>query len=349
MANNEQMVVLARRQRILDFIKSKKSATRGDIQDFTLDVSKQTILRDLDFLVENGEVAKQGKTKSAVYVYAMSPLLATIDIEKYFAVDQDKRQLAHGGFNFDVWNNLHNLLTEQEKAAFATKNQQYLARRSEMSPAAIKKELERITIELSWKSSSIEGNTYTLLDTEELIKGGVEAKGKTPEEATMILNHKKALDFIFAEPFYFRELSVAKIENLHSLLIADLDVSKGIRKRRVAITGTNYSPLDNPFQIKEALEQLIAVINATENPLEKALIAVLMISYIQPFEDGNKRTARILGNALLLASNYCPLSYRSVDEVEYKKAVLLFYEQNNIYYFKHLFIDQFNQAVDKYF
>jgi Fic family protein len=74
-----------------------------------------------------------------------------------------------------------------------------------------------------------------------------------------------------------------------------------------------------------------------------------MISYIQPFEDGNKRTARILGNALLLANNACPLSYRSVNEGDYKKAILLFYEQNNINLFKELFINQFKFSVDNYF
>jgi Fic family protein len=284
-----------------------------------------------------------------VYIYAASPLLATIDADKYFSTEQDKRKLVKDSFNFDIWDNLHNLLTEAEKKELAVKNQQYLSRKSEMSAAALKKELERITIELSWKSSAIEGNTYTLLDTEELIKGGIEAKGKTHDEAVMILNHKKALDFVFAEPHYFNELSVSKIEDLHRLLTGDLDIDSGVRQRRVAITGTNYSPLDNQYQIREALEKLIVVINATVNPIEKALIGVLMISYIQPFEDGNKRTARILGNAILLANDYCPLSYRSVDEGEYKKGMLLFYEQNSIYYFKQLFIDQFNQAVDKYF
>ena len=73
-----------------------------------------------------------------------------------------------------------------------------------------------------------------------------------------------------------------------------------------------------------------------------------MIAYIQPFEDGNKRISRILGNALLLANDYCPLSYRSVDEVEYKKAIILFYEQNNASYFKQLFIEQFKQAVNNF-
>ncbi|MDR3047110.1 MAG: Fic family protein, partial [Bacteroidales bacterium] len=103
------------------------------------------------------------------------------------------------------------------------------------------------------------------------------------------------------------------------------------------------------FQIEEAIQKLVKTINATSHPIEKALIGILMISYIQPFEDGNKRTARTLANAILLAHEYCPLSYRSVDEIEYKKAIILFYEQNSALYFKELFAQQFEQAVEKYF
>ena len=157
------------------------------------------------------------------------------------------------------------------------------------------------------------------------------------------------MDFVLKAPEYYKDLTVAKIEELHKLLVNELGVATGIRNGMVGIVGTNYKPLDNSYQIKEVLKNLIEVINKTDNPVEKALISVLMIAYIQPFEDGNKRTSRILGNALLLANNYCPLSYRSVDEIEYKKAIILFYEQNNASYFKKLFIEQFRQAVSKYF
>ena len=150
-------------------------------------------------------------------------------------------------------------------------------------------------------------------------------------------------------PEYYKNITIAKIEELHKLLVNELDVTTGIRNGMVGIVGTNYKPLDNSYQIKEALKNLIEIINKTGNPIEKALIAVLMIAYIQPFEDGNKRTSRILSNAILLANDYCPLSYRSVDEIEYKKAVILFYEQNNATYFKQLFLEQFKQAVNKYF
>ncbi len=117
----------------------------------------------------------------------------------------------------------------------------------------------------------------------------------------------------------------------------------------VGIVGTNYRPLDNRFRIRDALEQLTGMLNRTRHAVEKALRAVLMISYIQPFEDGNKRTSRILGNAMLAAADYCPLSYRSVDEVAYKKAMIIFYEQNNASCFRKLFLEQFRAAVNKYF
>lgn len=339
---------------ILDFIKSNKSATREQIQEYVKNIfnksSKITILRDLEQLIADGLVVKTGKTKAAEYVISpKTQLLDTIDIDEYFDVDPDNRELISEKFRFDIWAHLNSLLTPKEKQEYALLNQKYIINKSKLSPAILQKEFERLTIELAWKSSKIEGNTYSLLDTERLLKENVSAIGKTAAETQMIINHKKALDYILANPDKYKTLSIAKIEELHHLLVDGLDVSKGVRTNMVGIIGTNYKPLDNAYQIKEALQKLIEIINTTGNPLEKALIAVLMVSYIQPFEDGNKRTSRILGNALLLAYDYCPLSYRSVDEVEYKKGIILFYEQNNASYFKKLFLEQFRLAVEKYF
>jgi fido (protein-threonine AMPylation protein) len=110
-----------------------------------------------------------------------------------------------------------------------------------------------------------------------------------------------------------------------------------------------YKPLDNKWQIIEALEKLSDAINISKYPLEKALIANAMISYIQPFADGNKRTGRMLTNAILLAHDFFPLSYRSVDEDTYKKALILFYEQGSIYSLKQIFMNQYKFALDTYF
>ena len=126
-------------------------------------------------------------------------------------------------------------------------------------------------------------------------------------------------------------------------------INKGIRRRRVGVTGTNYRPLDNEFQIREALDDSCRLINGRESVFEKALLALVLISYIQAFSDGNKRTARMTSNAILIANRYCPISFRTVDSVDYKKAMLIFYEQNNISAFKKIFIDQFAFAVGTYF
>lgn len=188
-----------------------------------------------------------------------------------------------------------------------------------------------------------------MLETEKLLKEKETAAGKTKEEAIMLLNHKDALDFIIGNPDYLNPLTVSKIEDIHSILTKDLAVDRNLRKRRVGISGTNYRPLDNEFQIKEALQDTCNLINKKENIFEKALLALILISYIQPFMDGNKRTARIVSNAILMNEKYCPLSFRTVDSMDYKKAMLLFYEQNNISNFKEIFINQFEFAVKTYF
>jgi len=211
------------------------------------------------------------------------------------------------------------------------------------------KEMERLAIDLSWKSSQIEGNTYSLLETERLLNEKLTAEGKTKDEATMLLNHKECIDFVLEHKNYLSPLKVSNLENIHRLLIKDLGVSSNIRKRRVGISGTNYRPLDNEFQIREALEHVCQLINGKESVFEQAFLALVLISYIQPFEDGNKRTARILSNAQLIKANYCPISFRTVDSMDYKKAMLLFYEQNNISAFKKIFFEQFEFATEAYF
>ena len=165
----------------------------------------------------------------------------------------------------------------------------------------------------------------------------------------MLLNHKEAIDFIISNPDYLHPLSVSRIEDIHSLLVKDLGVNRNIRNHRVGISGTNYQPLDNDHLIREAMQHLCDVVNAKESVFEKALLILILISYIQPFDDGNKRTARIVSNACLIHHGYCPISFRTVDSIHYKKAMLLFYEQNNISAFKSIFIDQFEFAVKTYF
>jgi len=338
---------------ILAFIEGGKKASIGQIIDHIKhgfgDVTRITISRDLEKFLKLNLIERQGAGRAVFYLpSAQYSIVKKIDVEKYFSADADQREVREK-FNFDIFDKLSDIFTEAEKDKLLKLNEIYRKKMQDISPDALKKEIERLNIDFSWKSSKIEGNTYSLLETEQLIKNQEEAKGHSKDEATMILNHKKALEYIRERKEEFQSMSPVKIENIHSLLIDSLEVTKNLRKTLVRITGTNYSPLDNEFQIREALEKACALVNKQENVFEKAVVLMLLIAYIQPFVDGNKRTSRLSGNAILQSFDCCPLSYRSMDEIEYKKAILLFYEQNNVSYFKELFLKQFEFAVDNYF
>lgn len=311
-------------------------------------ISRITLIRDLNTLIESSLIKRSEKARATRYFSIYSnPLLRIFDVGEYFKTEN--RNSGYQMFNFDIFDKLPGLFSESEIVELENINRKIQININRFSETAIQKEIERITVEFSWKSSQLEGNTYSLLDTERLIKDRISAKGHSVAESIMILNHKEAMDFIFQNCREFRKLNITKIEEIHKIITKNLGVNFGLRKSPVGIIGTDYKPLDNQFQIKEALESLCERINKLTFPIEKALALIAMVSYIQPFEDGNKRTSRILGNAVLMAHNFCPLSYRSVDEVEYKKAMILFYEQNSIAYFKEIFITQFKNAVEKYF
>jgi Fic family protein len=343
-----------RQSAILDFVEIQKTASIGQIfehlqKDFEY-ITRITVSRDLEKLLQLNFIERQGESKRTS-VYNLSPqysILKRFDVEKYFAVDPDQREIKEK-FNFDIFSQLKNVFTDAEKRRLVELNEVYREKVKDISPDALRKEIERLNIDFSWKSSKIEGNTYSLLETEQLIKNQKEATGHPKEEAIMILNHKKTLDYIASKKKDFQNISVAKIENIHSLIVDGLNVTKNLRKSLVGITGTNFKPLDNEHQIREALEKACKLVNKTKDVFEKAIILMLLIAYIQPFVDGNKRTSRLSGNAVLQSFDSCPLSYRSMDEAEYKKAILLFYEQNNISYFKELFLKQFEFAVENYF
>lgn len=338
---------------ILQFLHYHPSSSRVEIAAGLKNApNERTLKRIIADCVQNGDIIVEGKAKATRYsLSAQAHLMMPLDIDAYFLNDVDER-IVQESFNFELIRNVLpnvSLFTTEEKLRLESAQQTFLNNMSTLSEVEYRKEMERLGVDLSWKSSQIEGNTYSLLETERLLKEKQTAQGKTKEEAVMLLNHKDALDFILDNPDYLKEFTVRRLEDIHSILTKELGVGNGIRKRRVGITGTNYRPLDNEFQIREALEDTCKLINAKEDVFEKALLALVLLSYIQAFTDGNKRTARISSNAILLAWGYCPISFRTVDSVDYKKAMLMFYEQNNIVALKQIFIEQYEFAVKNYF
>ena len=336
---------------ILQYLHYHPLSSRGDITAGTaFKGSDATLKRVIAAGIKAGDIVAEGKARATRYrLSPQAQLLMPLNLDTYFALEVDERQV-QSSYNFELINGLLTetiLFSDKELAHLDALQDEFRQHVNELTDNEYRKEMERLGIDLSWKSSQIEGNTYTLLETERLLRESKTAEGKTKEEAVMLLNHKDALSFILDNPDYLQELTVSHIEDIHQLLTKDLSIDKGLR--RVGITGTNYHPLDNEFQIREAMRDACKLINSKYNIFEKALLTLLLLSYIQPFLDGNKRTARITSNAILIANGYCPLSFRSIDSIDYKKAMLIFYEQNSLYAFKQIFMEQFEFAVKEYF
>lgn len=211
-----------------------------------------------------------------------------------------------------------------------------------------RKVLEQLLIDLSWSSSRLEGNTYSLLATEELFKSG---DPPMDWDGVMLLNHKRAIEFLVdAVPTY--GLSDIVIRNLHALLMQDLlaDVAGlgAIRSKVVNISGTTYVPSQVPQLLEEMLAQVVAKAQLVKNPAEAAFFLWVNLAYLQPFEDGNKRTSRLAANIPLMLYNCAPLAFLDVDPHDYAKAMMGVYELLDVSLAVELFAWTYRRSIRKY-
>lgn len=211
--------------------------------------------------------------------------------------------------------------------------------------------LNRLLIDLSWNSSRLEGNTYSLLDTRRLIEFGQEAEGRDQHEAQMILNHKDAIEFLVgdAEDIGFNRYTIL---NLHALLANNLllDDSAAGRLRRITI-GIQHSvfePLAAPHLIEEYFGQILATAGAIEDPFEQALFIMVQLPYLQPFDDVNKRVSRLAANIPLIKANLSPLSFTAIPQSIYLQAILGIYELNEVALLKDVFTWAYERSAERY-
>jgi len=345
-------ILNSRQNHILKILKERGDLSRLEISRLiptgTISNSRITLIRDLNYLKKYGLIFSKGEARSIkYYVSNINPLLEYIDLDEYFNVDFDNRNIKND-FNPNVFMDLNKLYSKEEIEVWNNASDEFIKRSKLLDKSIYKRELERFVIEFAWKSSQIEGNTYDLLETETLLIHNIEAKGHTKEEAVMIVNHKKAFDLILKKKRTFKLLKYSDVLQLHNVLTKGL-ITSGIRNQPVRISGTNYIPMTTRADLENAFRELINLVNNTKFPPEKALIISSVLAYIQPFSDGNKRTARTLANAILIVYDFLPLSYRNLDIDEYRKALIIFYEQNNLYHLKRITMSQIKYAVDNYF
>lgn len=188
---------------------------------------------------------------------------------------------------------------------------------------------ERLLIDLAWASSRLEGSTYSRLDTQNLLQFGIQAEGKAAEEAQMILNHKKAIEFLVedAEDVGF---NLGTLSTVHAFLsenlIGDPQEEGRVRRRPVSIGGTAYEPPAVPQMIEGCCREILDKAAQIPDPFEQAFFAMVHLPYLQPFVDVNKRTSRLMANLPLIRANLCPLSFVDVPERDYVEGLLAVYE-----------------------
>ncbi len=214
-----------------------------------------------------------------------------------------------------------------------------------------KKVLNRLLIDLSWNSSRLEGNTYSLLDTTRLIELGEEAEGKDRLEAQMILNHKDAIEILVdvTEDIGFNRHTVL---NLHAALadnlLADPEAPGRLRRMGVGIQGSVFHPLEVPQLVEECFDRILTKASLIEDPFEQALFAMVQLPYLQPFDDVNKRVSRLAANIPLIRANLSPLSFEGVPRDLYTEAILGVYELKRFELLRDVFVWACRRSAARY-
>ncbi len=211
--------------------------------------------------------------------------------------------------------------------------------------------LTRLLIDLSWNSSRLEGNTYSLLDTTRLIELGEAAEGRDRLEAQMIVNHKEAIEFLVndAEEIGFNRYTIL---NLHGILaqnlLPDADAPGRLRRMAVGIGKSTYHPLEMPQMIEECFNQVLDTAAAILDPFEQAFFAMVQLPYLQPFDDVNKRVSRLSANIPFIKRNLSPLSFIDVSRTLYMEALLGVYELNKIDLLRDVFTWAYERSAARY-
>ncbi|NWA05248.1 Fic family protein [Pseudomonas gingeri] len=322
--------------------------------------SLATVKRHLEALVNSGHVIQEGRTRST----------------RYRLVDTRESQPAPVSTG-PVWSaqslSLRRRLEQPLAMRHAVTYQRtfvdnYIPNQSSLLPTSLattlmeegrmrgqqpagtyaRKVLEPLLIDLSWSSSRLEGNRYSLLATEELFKSGVTGGDL---DAVMLLNHKAAIEFMVdAVPSY--GLTTPVIQNLHALLMQDLLADSGglgtIRQKIVNISDTTYLPSQVPSLLGEMLECILEKARQIKNPVESAFFLWVNLAYLQPFDDGNKRTSRLAANVPLMLYNSAPLSFLDMDVRDYAHAMMGVYEYLDVSLAADLFEWAYRRSIRKY-
>ena len=349
-----------------------QGADLGDIANVLKPpVPRRTLQYRLKHLVDAGRLVREGKDRWAKYrlpagaqekaptapvespdgeeAVPLSP--ASLEVRRHLSQSVAARKPV--GYNRQFLEsyrpNATFYLSEAERAHLGEAGKPNFA--GQVAGTYAKQILNRLLIDLSWNSSRLEGNTYSLLDTKRLIELGEEAEGRNRLEAQMIVNHKEAIAFLVgaAEDIGFNRYTIL---NLHGILaqnlLSDPAAAGRLRHIGVGIEKSTFHPLELPQLIEECFNQLLATAEAIRDPFEQAFFAMVQLPYLQPFDDVNKRVSRLAANIPFIKRNLSPLSFADVPRALYTDAILGIYELNKVDLLKDVFLWAYERSAARY-
>lgn len=342
-----------------------------------MELPRRTLQRRVATLVEQGRLAAEGLARGRRYrsVDRQTPTLQPASstprqgvsqpaIEQYLPLTSEAQAIRDA-----IRLPLHQRQPVGYQAAFL---EAYRPNATFYLPAAIRHELfalghspnpeqpagthalkifSRLLIDLAWNSSRLEGNTYSLLETERLLELGETAEGKDVREAQMILNHKAAIELLVeqADETGFNPYTIL---NLHTLLadnlLSDPQACGRLRANPVGIHSTVFHPLEVPQRIKDYFHLILEKATAITDPFEQAFFALVHLPYLQPFEDVNKRVSRLAANIPLIRHNLSPLSFVDVPTRVYIDGMLAVYELNRVELLRDVFVWAYRRSCARY-
>jgi len=350
------------------------SALEKTVSPLLENINRRTLQRRLKLLLRNNRITTEGKSIALVYktarnaVNTVNPITPDsslkTDVELYITTSPEGRLIRDfvrqplmrrkpigyersflqeymPGVTFYLPDSLRSQLQEMGRTPAPQRPAGTYAREI----------LNRLLIDLSWASSRLEGNTYSRIDTRNLIEFGQAAEGKDIQETQMILNHKAAIEMLIeeADQVGFNHFTIL---NLHAILsenlMLDEDSSGRLRRRPVEIGASTFLPLAMPQVIEEYFDILLQKASAIPDPFEQAFFMMVQLPYLQPFEDVNKRVSRLAANIPLIQNNLCPLSFVDVPEQAYIDGTLGVYELNQVDLLRDVFVWVYERSCQRY-
>lgn len=328
-----------------------------------LDLPRRTIQYRLSSLVKKGELISLGKTKGMKYLLPEGAISTAPGTEVVVPLTPESKDILRK-ISVSTFHREHTAYKREFLDSYIPNETPYLSTKlcehlyktgltdGERPAGTYARQIfNRLLIDLTWNSSRLEGNTYSLLETERLLELSEMAEGKNLKETQMILNHKAAIEFL-VESIDRVGINRYTLLNLHALLsqnlLPDPAACGRLRSIPVGIGKSVYHPSAVPQLIEECFNQVLSKGQAIKNPFEQAFFLMIHIPYLQPFEDVNKRVSRLAANIPLILANLAPLSFVDVPENSYIGGLLGIYELNRIDYFKDVFVWAYERSASLY-